>query len=104
MDLLFSRILGLGVVYLGALGIIILIWKIIESRKKVTTVDTRKYVLLEILVPKHNDRGPLSAENLYASFHGIFDPNSLIQEQISLEVISKNQAIKFFVRTPVSSC
>lgn len=63
-------------------------------------------MLLMLEIPRENDKKELSAEQMFASLHGILRPKrelkreGSMQDQISFEFASINQQIKFFVYTP----
>lgn len=63
-------------------------------------------VLLALEIPKTNDKSELSAEQLFASLHGILRDaqelknNGGIQEHLSFEIVSTNGAIRFYVWVP----
>ncbi len=73
------------------------------NRLKVLNVDS---VLLMLEIPKDNDKKELSAEQLFASLHGILrDRNELkhsggVQEHLSFEIASTGNQIRFFVWVP----
>jgi len=73
------------------------------NQLKVLNVDS---VLLMLEIPKNNDKQELSAEQLFASLHGILrDTESLrvssgVQEHLSFEVVSTGGQIRFYVWTP----
>ncbi|MBR5419398.1 type IV secretion system DNA-binding domain-containing protein [Candidatus Saccharibacteria bacterium] len=73
------------------------------NRLKVLNVDS---VLLMLEIPKDNDKKELSAEQLFASPHGILrDRNELkhsggVQEHLSFEIASTGNQIRFFVWVP----
>ena len=73
------------------------------NQLKILNVDS---VLLMLEIPKNNDKQELSAEQMFASLHGILrDAESLknsggIQEHLSFEVVSTGGQIRFYVWTP----
>ena len=73
------------------------------NQLKVLNVDS---VLLMLEIPKTNDKQELSAEQMFASLHGILrDAESLkgsggVQEHLSFEVVSTGGQIRFYVWTP----
>ncbi len=73
------------------------------NRLKVLNVDS---VLLMLEIPKDNEKKELSAEQLFASLHGILrDANELkhsggVQEHLSFEIASTGNQIRFFVWVP----
>lgn len=68
--------------------------------------DNYDYVLLLLEVPRDNDKKELSAEQLFASLHGILrDRQELkmsggVQEHLSFEIASVGGQIRFYVRVP----
>lgn len=99
MDLFF-RIIQAAIIYGAFLGAIYFIWLIKESKKKLNIITSIKYCILEVLVPKNNERGPLAAENLFASLHGIYNSAVQVQDRLSFEIVAKGQEIKFYIYTP----
>src|SRR3990167_3681475 len=57
-------------------------------------------VLLLIELPKENEKTPISAEQMFASLHGLLRFTPGVQEHLSLEIASQ-QGIRFYVYTPV---
>ncbi len=70
-----------------------------DRRRKIDWYTGKQYVLLEILVPKNNEKGPISAESMFASLHGIFESQARIQEKISFEIVARKGLILFYVWT-----
>ena len=74
-----------------------------RNRLQVLNVDS---VLLMLEIPKDNEKKELSAEQLFASLHGILrDANDLknsggVQEHLSFEIASVGNQIRFFVWVP----
>ena len=73
------------------------------NRLKVLNVDS---VLLMLEIPRANDKKELSAEQLFASLHGILrDKAELqnsggVQEHLSFEIVSTMGQIRFYVWVP----
>lgn len=84
-----------------------LTWKNNKKVKAFKDIEEES-VLLLLEIPKANDKSELSAEQLFASLHGILrDEDSLksnndIQEHFSLEIASVNGQIRFYVWVPKS--
>jgi hypothetical protein len=80
-----------------------LIW---QNRRREQWVSKTEHILLQIEVPKDNEKKELSAEQMFASLHGILRPRSelmkegALQEHISFEIASRNNQIHFYVWTP----
>ena len=51
-----------------------LIYLIRKNNKKVEIIERSESTLLQIIVPKDNDKKELSAEQMFASLHGILAP------------------------------
>ncbi len=85
----------LGIVYLAFLA-----W---QYRRYRVWMGKKRNVCLLIKVPKNNEKTPLSAEQMYASLHGIYKNKwnrlleGVLQEHISFEIVSSNKYIKFYV-------
>lgn len=81
-----------------------LIW---QNRRREQWVANTEHMLLQIEVPRENDKKELSAEQLFASLHGILRPKSellkegALQEHISFEIAAKENRIHFYVWVPV---
>jgi hypothetical protein len=94
------------IIFGGLLVIIILILKYFNTRKKITWVQDQEYVLLQISVPKENEKSPLAAEQMFAALHGIWrdseelKKDNAIQEHLSFEIISTNKSIQFYAFVP----
>ncbi len=63
-------------------------------------------VVLWVKIPKNSEKGPTSAEMMFASLHSILKPaadikkEGSIQEHISFEMVADSESIKFYVWTP----
>ncbi|MGB9680828.1 MAG: hypothetical protein ACPLYC_01325, partial [Minisyncoccia bacterium] len=77
-----------------------------QNKRKKRWVEKKEYNLLQITVPKENEKSPLAAEMMFAALHGIYRRPSerlvkgYIQEHISFEIVSFNNKIKFYVWVP----
>ncbi len=86
-------------IYLGYL-----IW---QNRRRVVFVQNSEHTILHIIVPKNNEKKELSAEQMFASIHGILksggelNAQGSIQEHISFEIVSEQNQINFYVWLPV---
>lgn len=61
---------------------------------------SQSYSLIEVLVPKKNEKSPLAAEQMLASLHGIYRESELYQYQLSFEMAAHEQFIHFYIRVP----
>jgi hypothetical protein len=77
-----------------------------NSRRTHWLSEAVETILLLIEVPKDNEKKELSAEQMFASLHGILRPpaelkrEGIIQEHISFEMSSRNSAIQFYIWCP----
>lgn len=83
-----------------------LVWQIWQNRRRRSFVDNSDHILLQIIVPKNNEKKELAAEQMFASLHGILRPareiaaEGSIQEHISFEIASEDNLIHFYVWVP----
>lgn len=77
-----------------------------QNRRRKEWVTTTDNILLLIEVPRDNEKKELSAEQMFASLHGILRPHSelqhegSLQEHISFEIVARLNSIQFYVWTP----
>ncbi|EKD56646.1 MAG: hypothetical protein ACD_58C00131G0021 [uncultured bacterium] len=101
MQISISLQIILSILVLIILVKLILSWiKKNERNKKIEWMESQKYTILHILVPRDNEKSPTAAEQMFASLHGIFHPDAKWQEQISFEIISRDKYIHFYAHVP----
>lgn len=77
-----------------------------QNRRKTKWALETEHTLLMIEVPKENEKKELSAEQMFASLHGILRPKSqlvkegALQEHIGLEIAATEGQIRFYIWTP----
>jgi hypothetical protein len=77
-----------------------------QNRRKASWVIKQESVVLEIKIPKTNDKDPTAAEMMFATLHGILKPRKQLvkegslQEHISFEFVADKTSIRFYVWTP----
>lgn len=78
----------------------------IQTYRRRMWMDTQRYVLLQVSVPKENDKAPVAAEQMFAALHGLrrdararFFEGSL-QEHIGFEIASQGGRINFYAYVP----
>ena len=79
-----------------------------KNYKKINQLKTLNLesVLLMLEIPKNNDKKELSAEQMFASLHGILKDTELLrqsgtaQEHLSFEIVSSGGQIRFYVYVP----
>lgn len=99
----------------GAWTIIVWTWWVIvpiilyfawKNLKRASYVEQIDHVVLSIKIPKNNDKGPIAAEMMLASLHGILQPKKardrgdVVQEHLSFEIVATTNTIEFFVWVP----
>ena len=77
-----------------------------QNFRKSKWVGNLESVVLWVKIPKNSEKGPTSAEMMFASLHSILKPaaeikkEGSIQEHISFEMVADSESIKFYVWTP----
>jgi hypothetical protein len=77
-----------------------------QNFRKTKWVKKQESVVLQIKIPKTNDKNPTAAEMMFATLHGIFKPKTdlvrqgAMQENISFEIVADKTSISFYVWTP----
>lgn len=93
--------------FAGWAGIPVFLYYSYQNKRKRQWLESQEYRLIKISVPKENEKGPLAAEQMFASLHGIFKPQKeqkeegSMQEHISFEIASSSERISFYVWLPV---
>lgn len=95
------------VLFLGLFLLFLALFSILIKMRQVRFKMKEKYIVLEMQVPKESEIGPIAAEHIFATFHGIQSDFSFWQKlkgasspSISLEIASIANQIKFFVAFP----
>lgn len=107
-DLIVSILKGIvGVfVYVWWIPVIILAYSAWQNTRKSKWVAEQESTVLEIKVPKNNEKNPTAAEMMFATLHGILKPKTdhikegTVQEHISFEIVADEKAIRFYVWVP----
>ncbi len=77
-----------------------------QNNRMTESVKATKNALLRLEIPRTNDKKELSAEQMFASLHGILRSSKelklegSIQEHISFEIASINKRLKFYISAP----
>lgn len=74
--------------------------KIRQAQGKQEWLMSQEYAILRIDVPKNNEKKPLSAEQMFASIHGIYSEHALFQNHLSFEIVARDKFIQFYVYVP----
>ena len=101
-EVLYYILLGIGL-YLAFFIVSSIIIKIQSVRRKFS----ENYTVLEVRVSKENESGPIVAEHIFSTLHGIQKKFSFFQrlagyssDHVSFEIASMNRFIKFYVAFP----
>ncbi|MBW4061871.1 DUF87 domain-containing protein [Candidatus Saccharibacteria bacterium] len=77
-----------------------------QNRRRIKWVNEIETILLRIDVPKDNEKKELSAEQMFASLHGILRGKDellregSLQEHISFEIVARENSIQFYIWCP----
>lgn len=107
-DLILSILKGIVSVfiYVWWIPVIILAYFAWQNTRKSKWVAEQESTILEIKVPKNNDKDPTAAEMMFATLHGILKPKTehikegTVQEHISFEIVADESSIRFYVWVP----
>jgi hypothetical protein len=93
-------------IYVWWIPVIVLGYFAWQNTRKSKWIADQESTVLEIKVPKNNEKNPTAAEMMFATLHGILKPKSdhikegTVQEHISFEIVADEKAIRFYVWTP----
>ncbi len=94
----------IGLLLLLSLGFAAFIFVFVNNKDKqeIDILDeVRNPLIMQILVPRENDRTPLAAEQMFASIHGILGDSIKSFDMVSFEIASSGEdGIKFYVVIP----
>jgi hypothetical protein len=95
-------ILGLLIFSLAfIIFIFVLAGKLKKDEKEEIFEEVRNPVVMQVLVPRENDKTPLAAEQMFASLHGLLGDSKRCQDVIGFEIVSVgDKGIRFFVISP----
>ena len=99
-----SMVIAMLVIFIfSGVFLLFVFWLVNKDKDEEIEVfeEVRNPVVMQILVPKENDKTPLAAEQMFASVHGILEGAKKSLDLVSFEVASSgNEGIKFFVTVP----
>ncbi|MDD3474467.1 MAG: type IV secretion system DNA-binding domain-containing protein [Candidatus Dojkabacteria bacterium] len=95
-------ILILLIFSLGFLAFIFILKSKFDKEEKEEVFESmRNPVIMQVLVPRENDKTPLAAEQMFASLHGLLGDSKICSDAISFEIVSTGEnGIRFFVVSP----
>ncbi len=78
----------------------------VQAYRQRSWAQNQQSILLQVSVPKENDKAPVAAEQMFAALHGIhknararfFEGSA--QEHIGFEIVSQANRINFYVHAP----
>jgi hypothetical protein len=101
-------ILAVTIGILLVLSLLFLVFiKVIGSRGEEVEVfeEVRNIQVMQILVPRENDKTPLAAEQMFSSIHGILEGSIKSLDLVSFEIVADGEdGIRFFVAAPQHLC
>jgi hypothetical protein len=63
--------------------------------------EIRNPVVMQVLVPRENDKTPLAAEQMFASLHGLLGDSKRCEDVVGFEIVSTGEGgIRFYVISP----
>ncbi|MBU0708210.1 type IV secretion system DNA-binding domain-containing protein [Patescibacteria group bacterium] len=93
--MIFYTVLGSLAVLLVGGGVVFL-----KRRLSPKVKEAAEMVVLLIEVPKYNEKGPVAAELMFASLHGLMKETPSVQEHLSFEIVASSEGIKFYATVP----
>ncbi len=94
----------IGLLLILALAFVLFLFVFVNNKgeQKIEILEeVRNPLVMQILVPRENDRTPLAAEQMFASIHGILGDSIKSFDIVSFEIASSGEdGIKFFVVIP----
>ncbi|HKM20395.1 MAG TPA: type IV secretion system DNA-binding domain-containing protein [Candidatus Dojkabacteria bacterium] len=93
-------IIALTVIVLILIVVLVILFKKKPDDEEVFN-DVRNPIVMQILVPRENEKASLAAEQMFASIHGVLGGNVRGTDVISFEIASTDEnGIRFFVVAP----
>ncbi|MCA9386183.1 hypothetical protein KC717_06050, partial [Candidatus Dojkabacteria bacterium] len=84
----------------GGLVFFLVLFRYLFLRRTVReTIPEKDRVVLKISIPRHNEKSPLAAEQLYSSLHGIVKSAAKSPDHFSFEIVAGSYGIFFMVVT-----
>jgi hypothetical protein len=91
------------ILLLVSIAFVFFVFVLSKGRKEDQEVyeDVRSPFIMQILVPRENEKASLAAEQMFASIHGILEDFKKCPDVISFEVVSSEEdGIRFYVVVP----
>ncbi|KUK77415.1 MAG: hypothetical protein XD93_0340 [candidate division WS6 bacterium 34_10] len=75
--------------------------KLNKDQEEEVFEEIRNPLVMQVLVPRENDKTPLAAEQMFASLHGLLGENKRCEDVVGLEIVSTGEGgIRFYVISP----
>lgn len=87
-------------VLIGVILLVSVIWAVHSYRRPGVFDKAFENVVLQIRVPKENEKDALAAEQMFASLHGLLRVTPETQEHISFEIAASVSGINFYAVCP----
>lgn len=90
------------IIVLFITGTLVVAWTVTGKKEEIQPEPqpVEAGTLLSILVPKMNDKTPLSAEMMFTALHGMLSKTPGLEEHLSFELMATHDGIRFFVYLP----
>ena len=102
---IFSMIMTLVIFFLLLFSVLFLVFIFVVGNKKKEEIsvfeEIRNPFVMQILVPRENEKAALAAEQMFASIHGILEDYEKCVDVVSFEIASTEEdGIRFYVVAP----
>lgn len=94
---------------IAALAVLVLLLRVFLWFQRKRYREKQNYTVLSVRVAKDNEAGPIVAEQIFATLHGIYHPLSWKEkfkgrglDHLSFEMAHANRQIRFYIWCPVS--
>ncbi len=94
-------------IFLGVFILLLVLFSIFVKIQRARRQFSQKYAMVQVRVSKENEAGPIVAEQIFATLHGIQSKFSIWEklkglgpEHVSFEIASIDRIIKFYVAFP----
>ncbi len=95
------------ILVLGVFLALLLVFWVVSSVQRARRKYNEKYTVLQVRVSKENESGPIVAEHVFSTLHGIQTRFGLLEklkgfsaDNVSFEIASVGRVIKFYVAFP----
>lgn len=100
-------IINWALIFVLVIYVLAILLEVLASFLQKKALNTQKYVVLLIRVPKDNETGPLVAEQIFSTIHSVVNDLSLLDrlkglspEKVSFEIANVGRSIRFYAYFP----